>query len=70
MITSAKNYTKTNKQTNKNKPDIQNPRTNVKSKGIQAKSHKEAYTYTVTKRENGKIYLSIYVKKKRATKSI
>ena len=38
MITSAKNYTK------KKKVDSQNPRTNGKSKAIQTKSHKEAYT--------------------------
>ena len=31
-----------------------NPRTNGKSKAIQTKSHKEAYTYTLTKREKGK----------------
>ena len=50
MITSAKNYTK--KQTNKNpRMDRQNPRTNGKSKAIQAKSHKESYTYTLIKRE-------------------
>ena len=35
-------------------PDSQNPRTNGKSKAIQTKSHKEAYTYTLTKREKGK----------------
>ena len=66
MITSAKNYTKQNK-TKKNR---QNPRTNGKSKAIQTKSHKEAYTYTLTKREKGK---NIYIKKifkGRATKSI
>ena len=34
--------------------DRQNPRTNGKSKAIQTKSHKEAYTYTLTKREKGK----------------
>ena len=46
----------------------QNPRTNGKSKPIQTKPHKEAYTYTLTKREKGK---NIYVlKKKRATKRI
>ena len=62
MITIAKNYTK-------KKMDRQNPRTNGKSKPIQTKSHKEAYTYTLTKREKGKnIYL--YIKRKRATKSI
>ena len=31
--------------------DSQNPRTNGKSKAIQTESHKEAYTYTLTKRE-------------------
>ena len=50
MITSAKNYTRKKKTT-----DRQNPRTNGKSKAIQTKSHKEAYTYTFTKREKGKI---------------
>ena len=50
MITRAKNYTK--------KKDSQNPRTNGKSKAIQTKSYKEAYTYTLTKREKGKnIYM-------------
>ena len=49
--------------------DRQNPRTNGKSKVIQTKSHKEAYTYTLRKREKGKnIY--IYIERKRATKSI
>ena len=42
--------------------DRQNPRTNGKSKAIQTKSHKEAYTYTLTKREKGKnIYICIYI---------
>ena len=50
MITSTKNYTKKKK---KNKTDRQNPRTNGKSKAIQTKSHKEAYTYTLSKREKG-----------------
>ena len=51
--------------------DRQNPRTNGKSKAIQTKSHKEAYIYTLTKREKGKkIYLYIKKKRKRATKSI
>ena len=55
MITSAKNYTK--------KKDRQNPRTNGKSKAIQTKSHTEAYTYTLTKREKGKnIYISLLPK--------
>ena len=31
-----------------------NPRINGKSKAIQRKSHKEAYTYTLTKRKKGK----------------
>ena len=55
MITSAKNYTKKNKN---KKTDRQNPRTNGKSKTIQTKSHTEAYTCTLTKREKGekKIY--------------
>ena len=35
--------------------DRQKPKTNGKSKAIQTKSHKEAYIYTVTKREKGKI---------------
>ena len=61
MITSAKNYTKNKKTKKQNKTDRQNPRTNGKSKAIQTKSHKEAYIYTVTKREKGKIYLSIYL---------
>ena len=53
---------KTNKQTNK-KPDRQNPRTNGKSKAIQTKSHTEAYTYTLTKREKGKKkYISLLPK--------
>ena len=49
MITSSKNYTK--KQ--KTKTDRQSPRTNGKSKATQTKSHTEAYTYTLTKREKG-----------------
>ena len=57
MISSAKNYTKKQEQ----KKNRQNARTNGKSKPIQTKSHKEAYTYTLTKREKGKIH--IYKKK-------
>ena len=34
--------------------DRQKPRTNGKSKAIQIKSHIEAYTYTLTKREKVK----------------
>ena len=52
MITSTKDYTKKKKSRN-NKTDSQNPRTNGKSKAIPTKSHKEAYTYTLTKREKG-----------------
>ena len=61
MITSAKNYTKINQATNK--MDSENPRTNGKNKAIQTKLHKEAYTYTLTKRENGKKYIYIYINK-------
>ena len=40
----------------------QNPRTNGKSKAIQTKSHTEAYTCILTKREKGKyIYIYIYI---------
>ena len=48
-----------NKQTKKQKTDSQNPRTNGKSKAIQTTSPKEAYTYTLTKREKGKKYIYI-----------
>ena len=44
--------------------DRQNPRTNGKSKAIQTKSHKEAYTYTLTKREKER--KNIYKKNKRS----
>ena len=49
MITSTKNYTK--KKKNKER---QNPSTNGKSKAVQTKSHKEAYTCMLTKREKAK----------------
>ena len=43
--------------------DKQNPRTNGTIKAIQTKSHTEAYTYTLTKSENGeKIYISLLSK--------
>ena len=43
--------------------DRQNPRTDGKNKAIQTKSHTEAYTYTLTKREKGKnIYISLLPK--------
>ena len=45
--------------------DRQNPRTNGKSKAIQTKSHKEAYIYTLTKRENGKRNRNIKKKEER-----
>ena len=61
MISSAKNYTK--KSRKEKEPGRQNPRTNGKSKAIQAKSHTEAYTYTLTKSEKGKkIYISLLPK--------
>ena len=50
------------KKTNNKKTDRQDPKTNGKSKAIQTKSHKEAYTYTLTKREKGK---TIYIYKKK-----
>ena len=53
MITNGRNYTKKEK---KKKRRI-DPRTNDESQAIQTKSHKEAYTYTLTKREKGKIYI-------------
>ena len=49
------------------------PKTNGKSKAIKTKSHKEAYTYTLTKREKGTKRINIYInkiKKERATKSL
>ena len=43
--------------------DRQNPRTNGKSKVTQTKSPKEAYRYTLTKREKGKkLYMSLLPK--------
>ena len=44
--------------------DRQNPRTNGKSKAIQTNSYKEAYAYTLTKREKGNIYVYLYILKK------
>ena len=44
--------TKQNKKT-----DREDLRTNGESKVIQTKSHKEAYTYTLTKSEKRKIYI-------------
>ena len=51
MITSAKNFTK-DKQTKKNG---QTEPSNL---------HREAYTYTLRKREKGNIYIYLYIKKK------
>ena len=59
MITSTKNCSKQTKKKYK-----QNPRTNIKSKPIQPKSQKETYTYTLTKRENGKKNIYLYILKK------
>ena len=61
MITSAKKYTK--KKNKKQKTDRENPRTNGKCKAIQTKSHTEAYTYTLTKREKGEKYIYIVAPK-------
>ena len=59
-----KTILKKRKNENKTKKtDGQNSRTNGKSKGIQTKSHTEAYTYTLTKREKGeKKYMSLVPK--------
>ena len=64
MLTSAKNYTKKTKQKKNNKKKNQTERTlgqMVKAKLYRQKSHKEAYTYTLTEREKGRknIYLCI-----------
>ena len=45
----------------------QNPRINSKSKAIQTKSHTEAYTYTLPRREKGK---KIYIVAPKSTSSI
>ena len=55
MITSAKNCIKKKIQKN----GQTEPRTNGKSKAIQTKSHKEPYTYPLTKREKGKKCISL-----------
>ena len=64
MITSAKNYTKKKKKVYR-----QTPRTYVKAKLYRQKTHKEACTETLTKREKGNIYMSmkrkyVYIYKK------
>ena len=44
--------------------DRQNPRTNGKSKALQIKSHKEAYTHTThKKKKKNNIYIYIYINK-------
>ena len=48
-----------NKNKSKKKMNRQNPRTNGKSKPKQTKSHKEAYTYILTKGEKRKKYIYI-----------
>ena len=50
---------KTKKQKTPKITDGPNPRTNGESNAIQRKSHTEAYTYTLTKREKGKKYIYI-----------
>ena len=53
MITSAKKYTKKKER----KKDRQNFRINGKSKAIQIKAHKEAYTYTQKEKKEKYIYI-------------
>ena len=60
MVQKKRNRENKNKQ--KKTKSRQNPRTNGKSQPIQTKSHKEAYTYTFTKREKGK---NIYILNKK-----
>ena len=61
---------KTKNKKTKQKTNRQNPRTNGKSKAIQTKSHKEAYTYTLIKRGKENTYIYLKKRRKRATKSI
>ena len=63
--------TKTNKQKKKQKkkkPNRQNPRTKGKSKPIQAKSHQETYTYTLTQEKKERE--NIYIKKEESNQTI
>ena len=46
--------------------DGQNPRTNGKSKAIQRKLHKAAYTYTQKEKKEKYTYISIYKKKEQS----
>ena len=59
MITSTKEHIK---KTNKQKWADRTLGQMVKA--VQTKSHREAYTYTLTKREKGKKYIYLYIKKK------
>ena len=59
MITRARNNTKKKKE---RKTDRQSPRTNGKSKALQTKLHKEAYTYTHKKEKKEKKRKKIYIK--------
>ena len=52
---SAKNHTK--KKFKKTQMDRQNPRTNGKTKAVQTKSHKKAYTYTQKEKKEKNIYI-------------
>ena len=60
------------KKQTKNKKRTDNPRTNGKSKAIQTKSPKEAYTYTLTHTHtHTHIHTNIYIyKKKKKEKNI
>ena len=51
MIISSKNYTKKKKQTDRTLGQV------VQAELYRQKSHTEAYTYTLTKREKGKKYI-------------
>ena len=50
--------------------DRQNPRTGGKSKAIQTKSHKEAYTHTHSQKEKKEKNIYILKKKKEESKQI
>ena len=58
MITSTKNHT----HPQKNKRTDVTLRQMVTAK-LYRQNHKEAYTYTLTKREKGKNYIYLYTKK-------
>ena len=52
------------------KADSQNPSTNGKSKAIQTKSHKVAYTYTQKEKKEKFKNIYIYKRRKRVTESV